>query len=412
MVSPFLPDDEKVAAIREALPATAAGIYLNTGTAGPLPREVARAMAELEGWELRTGRAHQAFIEESLDRMAEARAAVAAVIGTDPSRIALTHSTGDGMSAATWAVDWRPGDRAVTTSLEHPAALGSLWALRERFGVEVVVADVGSGGRDEVLAALDRALTPGTRLVSVSHVSWATGALLPVGEIGTMAHDRGALAVVDGAQSAGAVPVSVEDLGVDFYSVPGQKWLLGPEGSGALYCAPAMLDRPRMAFASWASFEAMDLWLDGRPWPDARRFESSGFHKPSVVGMARSCAWLAMYVGLPWIYDRTARLAASARDLMAEIPGVEVLTPRSSMAGLVTFRIGGWAAEAALDELQARTFAIARTVPGLDAIRLSVAFFNTEAEIARVRDGVALLAEHTPDTLPRKPRITVIQGGA
>ncbi|MGZ6265651.1 MAG: aminotransferase class V-fold PLP-dependent enzyme, partial [Candidatus Limnocylindrales bacterium] len=75
MVTPFLPDDEKIPAIREALPATAAGIYLNTGAAGPLPRETARAMADAEAWELRTGRADRNFWEDSVERRAEARAA-------------------------------------------------------------------------------------------------------------------------------------------------------------------------------------------------------------------------------------------------------------------------------------------------------------------------------------------------
>ena len=91
-----MPDAEKVAAVRDGLPATAAGIYLNTGGVGPLPRETAAAMAELAQWELTTGRAHPAFHEEALARMDEARAAVAAVIHADLDAVALTHGTTDG----------------------------------------------------------------------------------------------------------------------------------------------------------------------------------------------------------------------------------------------------------------------------------------------------------------------------
>lgn len=412
MAGPFLPDDEKLPAIREALPATAAGIYLNTGSAGPLPRETARAMAELEGIELRTGRADMAYWEDSLQRMNEARAAVAAVLGTEPRRMALTHATTDGMNVATWAIDWQAGDRAVTTSLEHAGALGPLWAVRERLGVDVAVADVGDGGDPAaVLAALERAIAPGTRLVSVSHVSWATGAVLPVEEIVELGHSRGALVAVDGAQAAGAIPISVEDIGPDFYSVPGQKWLLGPEGTGALYCAPSVFDRVRQTFAGYAGFESLTLALKGKPWPDARRFESSTYHQPSILGFARSTAWLSMYIGLPWIYERTARLAGEAAGMLAEVPGVEVVTPRNHMAGLVTFRIVGWKPGPALRELAQRTLCIARTVPPLDAIRISVGFFITEGELRRFRDGVALVAAHTPDTIPHRPRIEVLRGG-
>ena len=412
MVSPFLPDDEKIPALREALPATAAGIYLNTGTCGPLPRETAHAMAEAEAWELRTGRADRNYWEDSLERKAEARAAVAAVLGCGPKQIALTHATTEGMNIATSAVDWREGDRVVTTSLEHPGLLAPLRVLRDRRGVDLAIADIGTGGdAAAVLAALDRAIVPGTRLVALSHVMWATGARLPIAEIVALAHGRGALVAVDGAQGAGAMHLSVEELGVDFYAIPSQKWLLGPDGIGALYCAESVMDRPRLAFAGWASFESMDFAAEGELWPDARRFEIAGFHQPSVLGFARSAAWLSMYVGLPWIYERIARLAGEAAAMLAEVPGVEVLTPSGGQSGLVTFRIAGWTAPAAIRELEQRTLCIARTIPPLDAIRISVGFFNTEAELRRFRDGVALVAENTPETIPHRPRIEVLRGG-
>ena len=85
-------------------------------------------------------------------------------------------------------------------------------------------------------------------------------------------------------------------------------------------------------------------------------------------------------------------------DRLAASPGVEVLTPRDAMATLVTFRIAGWAAQAALDELGARVFAVARTIPLLDAVRISVGCFNSEDELERFADAVELLAAHTPDT--------------
>jgi L-cysteine/cystine lyase len=412
MVGPFLPDDDKLPAIREALPATAAGIYLNTGSCGPLPRETVRAMAELEGIELRTGRADMDYWKDSAERMNEARAAVAAVLATEPRRMALTHATTEGMNVATWAIDWQAGDRVVTTSLEHAGALGPLWALRNRQGVDLAIADIGTGGDPaEVLAALDRAITPETRLVSISHVSWATGARLPIREIVELAHSRGALVAVDGAQAVGAIPVSVEEVGADFYAVPGQKWLLGPEGVGALYCAPSVLDRPRLTFAGYGSFESIDLAVEGKLWPDARRFEIAGYHQPSVLGLARSAAWLSMFVGLAWIHERVARLAGEAAAMLAEVPGVEVITPRDHMAGLVTFRIAGWKPGPALGELSKRTLAIARTIPPLDAIRISVGFFNTDHELRRFRDGVALVADHTPETIPHRPAIQVLRGG-
>lgn len=413
MVAPFLPDDEKLAAVRAALPAVGAGIYLNAGTCGPLPAETARAMADLEAWELTVGRASFDYYEETLGRMDEARAAVAAILTADVGSVGLTHATTDGVNAAVWAADWHAGDRAVTTAHEHAGGLGALYALRDRFGVELAFVDVAEGDDDErTLAAFDAAITPGTRVVAISHVLWTTGALLPVARIAELARARGALVVVDGAQAVGAIPVDVGALGADFYAVPAQKWLLGPEGMGALYCAPAVLERARMTFGGWFAYERIDSAGTAIAFTDARRFESSNYHRPSIVGMARSCGWLSMAVGLDWVYRRGAELARDAARRLAAVHGVEVLTPENRMATLVTFRIAGWGAQAVLDELGARVFAIARTIVSLDAVRISVGFYNTEEELARFVDAVALLASHTPDSLPPRRRLTMLGADA
>ena len=404
-----MPDAEKLAAVREALPALGAGIYLNTGLAGPLPAETAAAMDELSGWQVRTGRAHPDAYPALLERLAEARAGIAAVLTTDVDSIALTRATTEGMNIAAWSIDWRPGDRIATTSQEHPGCLGPLVAVRDRFGVELDIADIGDGGDDDrTLAALAAAIRPETRLVAVSHVLWTTGARLPIARIAALAHERGAAVAIDGAQAVGAIPVSVDDIGADFYALSGQKWLLGPEGTGALWVAPGALDQALPSHAGWFAFERIGLDAEVAWQPDARRFESSGFHPPSVAGFARSCGWLSMYVGLAWVHERGTVLARVAADRLASIPGVAVLTPRDRMATIVSFRIAGWPAELALEELGARVFAMARFIEPLDAIRISVGFFNTEAEIERFAGAVELLAEHTPDSLPPRSRLPIL----
>src|SRR6476660_8535529 len=153
VVAPNPPDDDRLTSVRAALPALEAGIYLNTGSVGPLPAETAAAMAELEAYELSTGRAHPDYWDETLQRMAEARAAVAAVLTADAADIALTHSATDGMSIGIWGIDWRAGDRAVTTSLEHTAGVGPLYNLRDRVGIELAFVDVGPTRTDDDVLA-------------------------------------------------------------------------------------------------------------------------------------------------------------------------------------------------------------------------------------------------------------------
>lgn len=402
-------DEDKLAAVRAALPSLSAAIQLNTGSAGPMPAEVAAAMRELEDYERDFGRAQHEYWLDSLQRMDEARAAVAAVLGGDLDEVAITHAATDGMNIGTWAIDWRDGGRAVTTCHEHPGGVGPLYAICDRFGVDLAFAEfAGNAPDDEIVAAFDRLITPGTRLVSLSHVLWTTGLVMPVARIAALACERRALVLVDGAQAAGAIPVSVRDLGVDMYAVPAQKWLLGPEGLGALWVKRELLPQLGSSFAGGFSYESADSRGTRVPHPDARRFQASNYHRPSVLGMARAIGWLTMYVGLEFVHRRGAAMARRAADTLAAIDGVELLTPRDRMAGLISFRIRGWDPQAALDELQARTFCIARTLPLVQALRISIGFWTAEDEIDRFINGVRLLAAHTPESLPPRRTLTIV----
>jgi len=408
VVSPFMPDEARLAAVRDGLPATGAGIYLNTGSVGPLPRETAAAMHDVATWELTTGRAHPAAWDEANQRIDEARGAVAAIIHAGVDAVALTHGATDGLNAALWSIDWAPGDVLVTTTREFQGVQAAVGNLARRRGVEIRLVDVDLPDAD-VLAIFEHALD-GARMVVCSHVTYATGRRLPIGAIARLARAAGAITVVDAAQSVGAVPVDVEELDVEFLALPAQKWLLGPEGMGALYVATRVADRAEPTFVGSRSLVDRSAGL-GPLRPGAGAFEGWNFHSPSVVGMARSCGWLAMYVGLDWIHDRGMGLARGAHDLLSATPGIEILTPAEAMGTLVTFRISRWSADDAVDELGRRVFSIARSIASLDAIRISTGFFNTEAEIGRFCEAVAELARHSPESLPRRPALTILGEG-
>ena len=401
------PDREKVAALRAGLPATGAGIYLDTGTCGPVPAESMAAMRLVEDRELAIGRAVPGAAEELADRMAEARAALAAVLGTDMDRVALTHSTTEGLGLAVGTLAWRPGDRALTTSHEHPGLLRTMAALRDRHAVEVRITEIGDGGDDDrTLGALERELVAGrVRLVALSHVLWTSGAVLPIADVVRLAEAHGATVVVDGAQAAGAIPLQVDDLGAHFYACPGQKWLLGPSGTGALVVRPDVARRSIPGVRGPFSVPQPGTTGEDDLWPDARRFEVAGFGAAPLAGLARSAGWLAMYVGLPWAHERSARLAHDVAGRLGGIPGVEVITPAARMATLVTFRVHGWSAARVAAELAGRVFASVGTLAHPDVVRLSIGFFTTHEELHRVVDVVEIVARHTPETLPARPTV-------
>jgi L-cysteine/cystine lyase len=404
-----MPDPDKLAAVRAALPSLSAAIQLNTGSAGPIPAEVAAAMAELEAYERDFGRAQFEYYLDSVQRMDEARAGVAAVLGGELDEVAITHAATDGMNLGTWSIDWRDGGRAVTTCHEHAGGVGPLYSISDRFGVDLGFAEFpGDAPDDDIVEVFDRLITPGTKLVALSHVLWTTGMVMPIARIATLAHERGALVLVDGAQAAGAIPVSVRDLGVDMYAIPAQKWLLGPEGLGALWVRRELVDTIGLSFAGFFSFASYDSRGNRALQPDARRFQVTNYHRPSVLGMARAIGWLTMFVGLDFVHRRGAEMAHRAAELLAAIDGVTLLTPRDRMAGLISFRIDGWDAQAAMDELAARTFCIIRTLPMVEALRMSVGFWTSEEELGTFLDGVRLLAAHTPETIPPRRTLTIV----
>jgi L-cysteine/cystine lyase len=231
--------------------------------------------------------------------------------------------------------------------------------------------------------------------------------VLPVERLGPLAHAAGALAIIDGAQSAGAIPLAMPDLDVDAYAVPGQKWLLGPEGMGALWARRSFAEQAEPLATAYLSYASLPPDVRNLQ-PNARRFEGTGFHRPSVVGLGRSAGWLSMYVGIPWATGRATRLAAAAHQRLASIPGVEMVTPAGHGGTLVSFRIAGWPAADASKELTARVFAIIRDLPALDALRISIGFWTTEEELERFARAVELLAAHTPETIPARRTLAVL----
>ena len=160
---------------------------------------------------------------------------MARLLNADLDEIALTDNTGEGLNIISNGIQWHESDEVITTNHEHMSLLAPLYQLRDRYGIVIRFADIGPIAERPVLKAIADLVTPRTRLISISHVTWTTGAVLNISEVGYMGREWGIPVLIDGAQSAGAIPVDVKTLGVDFYAMPMQKWLCGPDGTGALY---------------------------------------------------------------------------------------------------------------------------------------------------------------------------------
>lgn len=383
--------ESKVEAIRAAMPAVLEHVYLNTGTYGPLPQVVVEAMRSVAERELIDGRITRENYERTTELKAAARQEVAHLLGCHPDQIALTRHTTDGINLAVMGINWQPGDEIVTTDMEHPGAQAPIFNVVRRFGVTVRTARLGTGAGD-VVSAIARLIGARTRMVVLSHLTWNTGAVLPVKEIAELAHRVGALVVIDGAQSAGSLPVNVKELGVDVYAIPGQKWLCGPEGTGAVYFSDDALDQLQLTIVGYASLVQGALEPIGGyfvPKPTAERFEVGGVHMPAIAGQVAALRWLREDVGYDWIFGRIATLGHYAWQRLAGLEGVEVLTPPDRMAGLVTFTVRDCDPQQLVEKLLERNV-IVRWITRPYGVRLSAGFYNTEDDIDRLIE--ALLA--------------------
>lgn len=375
--------------LRRQLPATRRIAYLNTGSVGPLPLKSTEAMHDWESREMSQGRIYPSFRAACSEALAKARANLAQLLGASAEEIVLTHHTTEGVNIVMWGIDWRPGDELITTELEHPAVYVPAAAVAARKGVKVRIVRVGPDGRD-ALEAIAGALSPRTRLVALSHVAFGTGALLPVGDIARLCQVHRVPVLVDGAQSAGNIPVNMAELGVEFYAVSGQKWLCGPEGTGGLFVRRSAQANLRPTFVGYASVMHNNDPLGGLPHPDARRYEVGSRHMPSVVGLATSLEWLRSEVDWEWAFARRDRLVAFARQIIEETPGAAIITP-PDRAGLIAFRLEGVDPEAAVARL-AEADVVVRSIKQPSCLRASLAFFNTEEDVERLAEGIRRVA--------------------
>ncbi len=395
-------DDEKARRARAEMPVTGRKTYLNTGTAGPLARVTQEALEAGGRFDYETGRGTFSSFPALLADIADLRTRFAALMGVSEDEVALTHHTTDGINIVAHGLDWRAGDEIVTTSAEHESGLLPLYVQKRRHGVVVKVVDIGpEDSTDEIAVKLGRAIGPRTRLIAISHVNWNTGLRMPIECIAAIARERGVLTLVDGAQSAGAIPLDLASSGVDFYAVPAQKWLCGPEGIGALWVRAeslALLEPTFIGFFSLVDTSSYDLSGNFMPAAGARRFEVGTVYRPAVKAMCANLQWLSEELGWRWIHARIAALAEHARRALLRIPEVEMVTPPGAGSGLVTFALHGYDPRRVVAELE-RSDVVLRNLHDPEALRVSTGFFNDDEDIARLVEGLRAITAMDPDAL-------------
>jgi len=314
-----------------------------------------------------------------------AREAAARLIGSAPDDVALTQNTTNGMNLGVASVDWQVGGEVVSVTTEHPGCLAPLHSAAKRYGVRVSLVPA-----PVTAEKVERAMNPRTRLVALSHVDWTSGEVLPLEEICALAREHDVPTLIDGAQSVGNITVDVPSTGADMYAFTGHKWVLGPEGMGALYVRPGCdLPSPNVGFLSLPDPSAFDAGGGYELRADARRFEASTVSPALAAGFATAAeaAHERGEAGLEGIRYRAGLLM----DLISQIARVTVRSPRPARSGLVSFEVEGVAAKEAAERLLDKRFVV-RSLPEPNSyVRASTHLFNTEEEIEGLANAVSRL---------------------
>ena len=253
-----------------------------------------------------------------VERTEAARGAFARLVNAEPDEIAVTTSLSAGVSALASGLRYAKRSKIVTTDLEFPT-VGQIWHAQESRGARVVHVQ---------LDGFERAIDDDTAVVSITHVSYRTGEMIDVERVVELAHERGALVLLDAYQSAGSVPLDVKELGVDLLSAGTVKYLLGSAGLAFFYCRRELFERVWPTATGWFADQnifQMDAW-DYSPSPTARRFQSGTPPIPSIYAGIAGIE-LIEEIGIEETREHVLHLNAHLVAGIDELGGT-VVTPR------------------------------------------------------------------------------------
>jgi L-cysteine/cystine lyase len=344
--------------------------YMNAGTFGPLSRATLDAEAALRRWEAENGRGGKPYFDAMLERRERVRGLLADQIRVPHDHVALTDSTTRSVQVVVAGLGLSDGDEVVTTDAEHFGLTGPLVAS----GATLRIARVRDAPAADVYELIRAQVTPRTRLIATSAVSWIDGKVLPWREL------REATAVqvlIDGAQAAGAIEEDAS--AADYYTVSGQKWLCGPDATGALFVRePEALPARLVAYPSAETYDiGAGSW---EPKAGAARFDQTFTPASSLAGLEAALGDLP-----DGRFERARELTERCRELLLD-EGHEVVT-EAGQGTLVSFRPPGDSAEtvAALYERGV----VVRELPGTGLVRASIGWWNDGSDLERLVEALA-----------------------
>ncbi len=366
---------------REDFPALSRFTYLNTASAGLVPASV---LAPAHALESGLAQAGTTGMDEDTEVgiLEDARTAAAGLLHASPDTIAICTSFTEALCQVAWWLRPGSGQNVVSSEVDFPSVTYPWHRIAEDTGCEVRLADVLDDPESFDVGKVADHVDRSTAAICISHVQYLTGHLLDLHELAALAHDNGALLIIDATQSAGQLPLDVTASGVDVLIAGSYKWLCSTFGAAVCYLSPGVLAEFRPPFAGWRSTEH-PYSLDARWQPlagTARRMEYSTRSYASAIALGRAIRYIASLC-LDDVAGHNRLLAGQLADGLAE-RGARLLTPRDPgrRAGTVAARFPGRDGEAIAAELTRRGVIVS---PRVGSARFSMHFYNNSDDVDR-----------------------------
>ncbi len=376
--------------------------YMNTGTFGPPLHEALEIETKDRLAMSRNYPVH--FVDHYMTKsLPDLVGGMASFVGASPDEIAFTSGSTESMSYIANGLDLQAGDEILATTHEHQAGAYPWILAGKRRGCRLKLATLKTPvtRSQDVIDAIAAAITPRTRVLSICHINYTDGYIMPVKELVELGKSRGLITVVDGAQAIGMIEVNIHDIGCDFYAGSLHKWLGCPYGTGVLYVREAMRDK------LWPSVvEGYDGWDDtdfygvkaqgpavdfGALWSKALLKYSSNFHYFGPLFWTLPAALrFQQEFGPQGTFNRIRALGQYARAELSKINKIKVVTPEdpAHYAGLIAWEIGGGSTFQFSRAMRTEHGVVVRNVTHrpiqFDVVRASTHVFNTEEDVDRL----------------------------
>jgi len=359
---------------------------MNNGTLGPMPKTVFNTL-------MRYFRVQMTNPYDSYNYLPSFREGVreklAAFVNASPEEISLTSNTTEGINLVVNGLDMKQGDEVLVTSLEHPGHINP-WRLKEkRAGIKItqVPMPVFPKGTQEIVDAFAAAVTPRTKVISISHTVFITGLIMPLKELSQLARDKGILILADSAHGLGMLDLDMKELGADFFASSPYKWLGAPTGIGLLYVRKEVLDRvwPTIVSSGWDTTKG------------AAKLDPQGQRSDALLFALDEAMNFQNRIGRSRIERRIKVLAGRLKQELSKVPGTKLHTPVDPYlsAGLTAFSMTGAEPAKLVNYLREKHNLVIRTTgsntAGTYGVRVSTPIFISTREVDMVVEGVRTL---------------------